>query len=81
MSAHSDPITGFPLHGVDEGIRPIVAALWSAGIGTLASCSGHGHRPGLITLRDGRELIVAPDFETARQIDALFPIDINGNRA
>lgn len=75
-----DPVSGFPLEGVDEEIRPIVAALWAAGIGTRASCSGHGHRPGVITLADGRELIVAPDFDTARKIDALFPVDIQGNR-
>ncbi len=75
----NDPLTGFQIEGVDEEIRPLISALWSAGIGTKASCSGHGHRPGNIVLADGRELVVAPDYETARKIDALFPVDINGN--
>jgi hypothetical protein len=77
-SAPQDPVSGFPIDGVDEEIRPLVAALWAAGIGTRASCSGHGHRPGLITLHDGRELVIAPDFDAARKIDALFPLNIHG---
>lgn len=72
-----NPAGGIEL--VDEEIRPLVQALWNAGIATVASCSGHGHRPGNIALADGRELVIAPDFETARQIDRLFPLDINGD--
>lgn len=65
---------------VDVEIAPIVAALNAAGVPTRASCSGHGYRPGDIMLADGREIIIARDFEEARRINALFPIDINGNR-
>lgn len=63
----------------DPCIAPLVAALNTAGIETVASCCGHGHRPGVIALRDGRELFIAKDFDEARKIDAIFPIDINGN--
>jgi hypothetical protein len=63
---------------VDEEIRPLVRALWDAGIATVASCSGHDYRPGNIALADGRELVIAPDYETARKIDALFPLNIQG---
>lgn len=63
----------------DPCIAPLVAALNAAGFATVASCCGHGHRPGVIALRDGRELFIAKDFNEARQIDAIFPIDINGN--
>lgn len=64
---------------VDEEIAPIVKALNEAGVPTRASCSGHGYRPGNIMLSDGREIIIARDYDEARRIDALFPIDINGH--
>ena len=63
---------------VDAEIAPIVAALNAAGAPTIASCSGHGHRPATIALRDGRWLVIARDREEWRKIEALFPIDING---
>lgn len=58
---------------VDACIAPIVLALNDAGIFTIASCCGHGKRPGNIALGDGRELIIAPDYETGRTIDRAFP--------
>jgi hypothetical protein len=75
--------TGRPRGGVwcDPCIVPLVKALNDAGIPTVASCCGHGHRSGLITLADGRELIIARDFDEARMIGRLFPIDINGDQA
>lgn len=63
---------------VDASIAAIVQALNDAGVQTVASCSGHGHRPGNIALADGRELIIARDFAEARKIDALFPVGISG---
>ena len=65
---------------VDTSIAPIVAALNAAGAETIASCSGHGHRPGNIALRDGRELIIARSWEEARRIDQLFPVSSSGER-
>ena len=58
---------------VDSCIAPIVAALNAGGVPTIASCCGHGKRPGNIILGDGRELIIAPDFATSRAIDDAFP--------
>lgn len=64
----------------DPEIADIVSALNAAGLHTVASCSGHGHRPGNVVLADGRELVIARDHEEARAIDRLFPVDINGER-
>lgn len=58
---------------IDSCIAGIVRALNDAGVITVASCCGHGKRPGSIALSDGREIVVAPDYETARLIDSLFP--------
>lgn len=61
------------LIGVDSCIAEIVRAFNAVGIVTVASCCGHGKRPGNIALADGREIIIAPDYETSRRIDSLFP--------
>lgn len=58
---------------IDSCIVDIVRALNDAGIITVASCCGHGKRPGNIALLDGREIIIAPDYETGRLIDSIFP--------
>lgn len=53
---------GIPINGkvrnIDWCIHRIVAALNAAGIETVACCCGHGEQPGIITLADGRELII-----------------------
>ena len=41
-------------------------------IRTVASCCGHGRRPGRITLADGRELLLV-DASTMGQIAGLWP--------
>lgn len=58
---------------VDRCIAPMVKALNEAGIHTIASCCGHGVRPGSIALVDGRELLIAPDYDTARIAERAFP--------
>lgn len=84
VGANGQPVEIIAIHGkfieVDAEIAPIIIALHAAGLETVASCSGHGHRPGNIALADGREIIVARDFAEARLIDALFPFDINGDQ-
>lgn len=57
---------------VDVTIAPLVDALNRAGIATVASCSGHGQRPGSVALADGRELIVTRNFEEARYLEGFF---------
>lgn len=83
VGANGQPVELLEIGGrvveVDAEIAPLVRALNAAGLETVASCSGHGHRPADIALRDGREIIVARDFAEARRINALFPTDINGN--
>lgn len=74
-----DAETGRPTIFCDPEIVDMVRALNTAGIRTVASCSGHGYRPGNIALADGRELVIARDYAEARSIDALFPVDINGD--
>src|SRR5690606_14254719 len=66
---------------VDDDIADLVHALNTAGIATVASCSGHGMRPGRISLADGRELFVLPSYEIAQWFDTQFPRDINGQTA
>lgn len=58
---------------IDSCIARLVEALNDARLETVASCCGHGKRPSNIALADGRELIIAPDYETGRRIDQMFP--------
>ena len=52
------PIGG-RIQGIDFCIADLVAALNAANIQTMASCCGRGvHEAGIISLKDGRELIV-----------------------
>lgn len=66
--------------GIDACIAPLVEALNAAGFPTVASCCGHGHRPGSIVLEDGREVVIARNFDEGRMIDALFPLTSYGER-
>jgi len=54
---------------VDSCIAPIVQALNSAGIKTIASCCGHNKRQGNIVLGDERELFIIPNYKFARKLD------------
>lgn len=76
-----DVMIGGKWRAIDKDIAPIVAALNQVGCTTVASCSGHGHRPGNIALADGREIVIARNFEEGRRIDRLFPIGANGEPA
>jgi len=61
----------------DPEIRDMVQCLNDGGFETIASCSGHGHRPATIALRDGREILLLRNYKEARSLDNLWP-DING---
>lgn len=56
----------------DPCISPIVKALNDAGLVTIASCCGHGRRPGIITLLDGTELLIMKRGES-NIIGGLWP--------
>lgn len=69
---------GKPVIWCDPEIVDLVTALNDGGLPTSASCSGHGYRPGRISLADGRELFVARGPHDVECIEAAFPLDING---
>lgn len=69
---------GTPTVWCDPEIADLVTALNTGRLTTVASCSGHGHRPGRISLADGRELFVLGTYEEAAALDRLFPVGING---
>jgi len=52
---------GKPIY-VDRCIADIIQALNDGGISTVASCCGHKKRNGVISLRDGRELILKEEI-------------------
>ena len=58
---------------VDSCLAELVATLNNAGFHTIACCCGHGVRPGSIALHDGREFIIAPNYESARITEKAFP--------
>lgn len=62
---------------VDACIAPLVQALNDGGLPTIASCCGHGHRPGRVSLRDGRDVLVCASMEEAEALTARYP-DIHG---
>lgn len=64
---------GTPAVWCDPEIADVVQALNAGSVSTVASCSGHGVRPGNVALADGRELIVAADWNEAREVEAAFP--------
>lgn len=58
------PING-KVQCIDWCIHQIVAALNAGGIETEACCCGHGKIDGIISLKDGRHLVIKkelPDF-------------------
>lgn len=64
----------------DPCIVEIVRALNNAGLKTVASCCGHGFRPGSICLEDDREIHIVRNRDEGRKFDRVFPVDINGDR-
>lgn len=58
--------SGTPTVWCDPEIVDLVTALNNNGLRTIASCSGHGEQFGNIVLADGRELLIAPNFDAAR---------------
>jgi hypothetical protein len=87
MCKHGDTVTVNVIRprygnraGVDRCIAPIVESLNAAGVQTIASCCGHGHRPGWIALADGRQVLIMASMEEAHRISHLWP-DIHGVKA
>jgi len=76
MCRQGDTVLVQTEHGpvdVDRCIATLVSVLNENGFKTVASCCGHDRRPGNIALADGRELVIARNFEDGRAIDTIFP--------
>lgn len=58
---------GTPTVWCDPCIADIVEALNAEGIQTIASCCGHGEQDGIISMADGRELIVKHDERSTEE--------------
>ncbi len=71
-------VEAYPGAWCDPCIAPLVRALNEcealpatpsrlnpAGVRTVASCCGHGERPGRVSLADGRELMIYPDLASS----------------
>ncbi len=57
---------------VDRCIAPAVKALNKVQLYTIASCCGHGKRPGNIVLADGREIFIIPNYDMSRKVDEFL---------
>jgi hypothetical protein len=57
----------------DPCILPYVQALNNAGLDTLASCCGHGRRPGSILMTSGQVLLIMADRDEWDRVDGLWP--------
>lgn len=62
------PING-RVRGIDLCVADIVAALNAANMKTDMSCCGHGKMPGLVSLEDGRHLVI---FDKNEDVDAVI---------
>jgi hypothetical protein len=69
--------TGKPTVWCDPCIAPLIKALNDGGIGTLASCCGHGEpeRLGWVMLADDRVLHIHPDLNAAHDALTLHTVD------
>ena len=63
--------------GIDACIAPLVKALNQGGMATMASCCGHGKMDGVISLQDGRELVIMSTKDRERHFEQ-FPHTIHG---
>lgn len=70
--------SGKPTVWCDPEIAPIVAALNAAGLRTVASCAGHGNAPGVISLADGRSVVIARDNAECEVMTRVRGRDVNG---
>lgn len=73
-------VSGVTINTIDACIAPIVQALNNAGIETVASCCGHGNCNGVISLSDGREILIARNWDEARLMERVIGVDIHGVR-
>lgn len=66
----SDPYGPHGTYDIDRCIAPLVAALNTAGLTTIACCCGHGDRYGSVILGDGRHLVIAANRAEWDELEA-----------
>lgn len=54
----------------DPEVADLIRALNNGGVPTVASCSGHGEKPGWVALKDGRQLAIVPDLDAFKRLIA-----------
>lgn len=64
--------TGKPSIWCDPEIVDLITALNTGELQTVASCSGHGERLGVISLKDGRQLIICDSLDEMLEIVSKF---------
>jgi len=70
---HCDPCIAPIVKALHESDLPSVASKHNPdGIRTVASCCGHGKRPGWVSLADGRQLFVLSDLDSAQALSGHF---------
>ena len=57
---------------IDSCIAQLVKDFNRIGLVTIASCCGHGKRPGSIVLADGRHFEILPDRETWEAVQEAY---------
>ena len=70
---------GGRMWSIDACIAPLVQGLNQGGIKTVASCCGHGKIHGLVSLQDGRELVIMSIEERERHFEQ-FLYTIHGEK-
>ena len=63
---------GTPTVWCDPCLAGLIQTLNDGGVRTIASCCGHGRRPGRVSLADGRQLFILDEAQAA-VIDGLWP--------
>ena len=71
INLHHPTQRGFTQGSADPCIAPLVQALNDGGFQTVASCCGHGRRPGNIVLEDDR-VITIETFEEWEETEAFL---------
>lgn len=71
MTVTSRDETGTATVWCDPCLAPLIRVLNNGGIGTIASCCGHGEYPGWVMLTDGRFIDVYESQE--QQISVRYP--------
>ena len=57
---------------IDRCIVPLIEALNKSGCPTVACCCGHGRGMSVISLKDGTQMLVLPDWDSGRKAEQVL---------